>query len=80
MNKFGKNLMLWVIIGLLLIALFNLFQAPAGRGTQPPLQFSDFLEGVKSGRVNDVTIKGNSITGHFKDNQAFSTYAPNDPL
>ncbi|MCH8092381.1 MAG: ATP-dependent zinc metalloprotease FtsH [Proteobacteria bacterium] len=71
--------MLWVIIGLLLIALFNLFQAPTGRGSQPPLQFSDFLEGVQSGQINDVTIKGNSITGHFKDNRAFSTYAPNDP-
>ena len=79
MNKFGKNLMLWVIIGLLLIALFNLFQAPTGRGTQPPLQFSDFLEAVQSGQVTDVTIKGNSITGHFKDSRAFSTYAPDDP-
>ena len=79
MNKFGKNMMLWVIIGLLLIALFNLFQAPTGRGSQPPLQFSDFLEGVQSGQVVDVTIKGNSITGHFKDGRAFSTYAPNDP-
>ena len=79
MNKFGKNLMLWVIIGLLLIALFNLFQTPTDRGSQPPLQFSDFLEGVQSGQINDVTIKGNSITGHFKDNRAFSTYAPNDP-
>ncbi len=71
--------MLWVIIGLLLIALFNLFQAPTGRGTQSALQFSDFLEAVQSGQVTDVTIKGNSITGHFKDNQAFSTYAPDDP-
>ncbi|MFB3149978.1 MAG: ATP-dependent metallopeptidase FtsH/Yme1/Tma family protein, partial [Alphaproteobacteria bacterium] len=79
MNKFGKNLMLWVIIGLLLIALFNLFQAPTGRGTQSPLQFSDFLEAVQSGQVTDVTIKGNSITGHFKDNRPFSTYAPDDP-
>ncbi|MEE8562659.1 MAG: ATP-dependent zinc metalloprotease FtsH [Alphaproteobacteria bacterium] len=79
MNKFGKNLMLWVIIGLLLIALFNLFQAPTGRGTQSPLQFSDFLEAVQSGQITDVTIKGNSITGHFKDSRAFSTYAPDDP-
>ena len=33
-NKFGRSLVLWVIIGLLLIALFNLFQSPSGRGVQ----------------------------------------------
>ena len=46
MNNFSKNLALWVIIGLLLIALFNLFQSPTSRGPQTSLAFSDFLSEV----------------------------------
>ncbi|MGF1563280.1 MAG: ATP-dependent zinc metalloprotease FtsH [Geminicoccaceae bacterium] len=79
MNNFSKNLALWVIIGLLLIALFNLFQNPSGRGPQTSLAFSDFLAEVEEGRVSDVTIQGNNITGHFSDGRTFSTYAPSDP-
>ncbi len=79
MNNFTKNLALWVIIGLLLIALFNLFQNPSGRGPQANLAFSDFLAEVDNGRVRDVTIQGNTIGGHFSDGRSFSTYAPEDP-
>jgi cell division protease FtsH len=78
-NNFTKNLALWVIIGLLLIALFNLFQNPSGRGPQANLAFSDFLAEVENGRVRDVTIQGNTIAGHFSDGRSFSTYAPEDP-
>jgi cell division protease FtsH len=78
-NNFTKNLALWVIIGLLLIALFNLFQNPSGRGPQANLAFSDFIAEVESGRVRDVTIQGNTISGHFSDGRSFSTYAPEDP-
>jgi len=79
LNNFSKNLALWVIIGLLLIALFNLFQSPSTRGPQTSLAFSDFLAEVQAGRVADVVIQGNSISGHFADGRLFSTYAPNDP-
>jgi len=78
-NNFSKNLALWIIIGLLLIALYNLVQGPSTRGPQTPLAFSDFITEVEGGRVSDVTIKGDSITGHFSDGRAFSTYAPRDP-
>jgi cell division protease FtsH len=78
-NNFTKNLALWVIIGLLLIALFNLFQNPSGRGPQANLAFSDFLAEVENGRVRDVTIQGSTIAGHFSDGRSFSTYSPEDP-
>jgi cell division protease FtsH len=52
-------LALWVIIGLLLIALFNLFQSPAGK-TPNALAFSDFLTEVEAGRIANVTIQGNN--------------------
>ena len=79
MNKFSKNLALWVIIGLLLVALFNLFQGPAVRGPDGNLAFSEFLAEVESGRIKDVTIRGDTISGHFSDGRAFQTYAPKDP-
>ena len=79
MNKFGRNIALWIVIGVLLVALFNLFQNNASRSSYSSLAFSDFLGEVEQGRVSDVTIQGNTINGHFNDGRAFSTYAPNDP-
>jgi cell division protease FtsH len=78
-SNFGKNLALWVIIGLLLVALFNLFQQPGQRSGQIGIPFSDFLAEVQNGQVREVTIKGNNIGGYYTDGRAFSTYAPNDP-
>jgi len=75
-NNFTKNLALWVIIGLLLIALFNLFQNPSGRNPQASLSYSDFLSDVDAGRISDVTIQGKTISGRFSDGRSFSTYAP----
>ena len=79
MNKFGRNIALWIVIGVLLVALFNLFQNNSSRSNYASLAFSDFLGEVEQGRVSDVTIQGNTIKGHFNDGRAFSTYAPNDP-
>jgi cell division protease FtsH len=79
LGNFGKNLALWVIIALLLVALFNLFQGPSGRGGSNALAFSDFLTEVESGTISDVTIQGNTITGHYTDGKTFGTYAPDDP-
>ncbi len=78
-NKFGRNLALWVIIGLLLVALFNLFQQPSSRNSQVGIPFSDFLAEVQNGQVREVTIKGQEITGVYGDGRAFRTFAPNDP-
>jgi cell division protease FtsH len=78
-SNFGKNLALWVIIGLLLVALFNLFQQPGQRGGQLGIPFSEFIAEVTNGQVREVTIKGHNIAGYYTDGRAFSTYAPDDP-
>jgi len=78
-NNIGKNLALWIIIAVLLVALFNLFQNSSGRGPNTQLAFSDFLGEVERGQVNDVLIQGNIVSGHFSDGRAFSTYALFDP-
>ncbi|MCH8238197.1 MAG: ATP-dependent zinc metalloprotease FtsH, partial [Proteobacteria bacterium] len=67
---------LWVVIALLVFALFNLFQGTGQRGQQTMLAFSDFLTSVEGGEVRDVTIKGSEITGHYRDGRSFATYAP----
>ncbi|MCG8693511.1 MAG: ATP-dependent metallopeptidase FtsH/Yme1/Tma family protein, partial [Minwuiales bacterium] len=79
MNLFGKNLALWIIIALLVVALFNLFQSPSMRGPNNELAYTDFMAQVKAGQVSDVTIQGQNITGHTQDGRAFTVYAPMDP-
>jgi cell division protease FtsH len=78
-NSFGKNLALWIIIGLLLVALFNLFQSSATRAPQNSLAYSEFVNDVNRGQVREVTIQGNTISGKFSDGRSFSTYSPTDP-
>jgi cell division protease FtsH len=78
--NFTKNFAVWIIIALLLIALFNLFGGSPGHGPQSPISYSDFLNQVEQGRIKEVTIQGSEITGTFDgDGRQFSTYAPNDP-
>ncbi|MDG2481270.1 MAG: ATP-dependent zinc metalloprotease FtsH [Alphaproteobacteria bacterium] len=78
MNNFGRNLALWLIIGLLVIALFNLFQ-PSTNSRESEMTYSAFLDKVAIGQVKDVIIQGNRINGHELSGQAFTTFAPDDP-
>ncbi|MFO1119275.1 MAG: ATP-dependent zinc metalloprotease FtsH [Rhodospirillales bacterium] len=75
----GRNLALWVIIALLVFALFNLFQGSSPRTGQQPLAYSDFLSQVESGEVREVTLKGRQVTGMFRDGRTLATLAPEDP-
>ncbi|RMF01776.1 MAG: ATP-dependent metallopeptidase FtsH/Yme1/Tma family protein, partial [Alphaproteobacteria bacterium] len=79
MNSNFRNFAVWVIIGLLLIALFNLFQNPSQRTRSNEISFSQLLTEVDNGRISDVTIAGRQITGTFNDGRSFQTYAPDDP-
>jgi cell division protease FtsH len=79
-NNFGRNLALWVIVALLLVALFNLFQPSSGPGrTASQFAYSDFLNEVNAGNVRDVTIQGRTVTGQLSDGRSFQTYTPEDP-
>ncbi|MEZ0279640.1 MAG: ATP-dependent zinc metalloprotease FtsH, partial [Methylibium sp.] len=79
MNSNFRNFAIWVFIGLLLVALFNLFQSPGVHVRGNEISFSQLLTEVEGGSVQDVTIAGNQITGHFNDGRNFQTYAPTDP-
>jgi cell division protease FtsH len=79
MNANLRNFALWVIIVLLLLALFTLFQNPGQRTTATDISFSQLLTEVDQNHVRDVLIQGPDIHGTFKDGRTFQTYAPNDP-
>jgi len=75
-----KNLAMWGIIILLSLGLFNLFQNPENiKSSNNRLSFSKFLENVEDGRVVEVNIQGNNISGVLSDGNSFNTYSPNYP-
>ena len=75
----GRNLALWVIIALLLVVLFNLFQPGTTHTASTQVAYSDFLSEVNGGRVKDVVIQGHTISGQLSDGRTFQTYTPDDP-
>ena len=74
-----KNLMMWGIIVLLVVGLFQLFQNPNKSTVTDKMTFSNFLKNVEDGRVVQVEIRGNNIEGILSDGTVFNTYAPNYP-
>ena len=74
MNQFYKNLALWLVIGIVLIALFNMFNQPLN--PQSEVVFSDFMDKVEQGQINEVVISGDNISGKYMDGNAFQTTAP----
>jgi cell division protease FtsH len=79
MSNFGRNLALWVIIALLLVVLFNLFQPGVSHTNSTQIAYSDFITEVNSGRVRDVVIQGRTVSGQLNDGRTFQTYTPDDP-
>ncbi|MFQ5659372.1 MAG: ATP-dependent zinc metalloprotease FtsH [Gammaproteobacteria bacterium] len=69
----AKNLVLWIIIALVLMMVFQNFGAPTLAGDVP---YSQFIEDVKSGRVEKVTIEGSTIKGQLFDGSRITTYSP----
>ena len=76
MNDMAKNLILWVIIAIVLMSVFNNFTAQKVRPNA--LSYSEFIEQVKSGSVESVTIDGDQVEGTFTGGGSFTTYSPGD--
>jgi len=74
-----RNLVMWAIIVFLTIGLYNMFKHPRNIQQKNDISFSEFLKEVDNGRVVQVDIKGNNISGILSDGKNFKTYAPNDP-
>src|SRR5438132_2205930 len=78
MNSRAKNLIFWVVVGLFMILLFNLFSIP-GQSPDEDIKFSDFISKVERGEISEVTIRGNNINGILKYGRSFKTYAVEYP-
>ncbi len=79
MNSHFRNFAIWVVIGLLLFALFNLFQNPVQNRRANEIGYTEFKSQVKSGNINEVLIQGNRYSGQFADkSRTFTTLGPNN--
>ena len=77
MNKFLKNIGIWVVIGLVMLMLFNLVGPK--ESNERKISFSEFIAQIESGSLIEVTISGNQIRGVNDSNGSFQTQAPNYP-
>ena len=76
MNPTSRNLMLWAIIVLAMVMLFNMFQQPHTASQR--VAYTDFLNQVDNGQLLSVTIQGHTLTGKTSDGKSIQTYAPQD--
>ena len=74
MNDVAKNLILWVVIAVVLLSVFQNFGDRSSAGQK--LIYSDFLTQVKQGQVSEVMIEGQNITGKMSSGIPFITYSP----
>jgi len=76
-NQFSRNVALWLVLGLMFLLLFNLFNKQQAK--EPEVIFSDFVSSAEKGEVAEVTIQGHNIRGKSHTGERFKTYAPEDP-
>ena len=77
MNQFSRNVALWLILGLMFLLLFNLFNKQQGR--EPDISYTDFVTAVDKGDVTEVTMQGQYIRGKYLNGERFKSFAPDDP-
>ena len=73
-----KNLILWVVIAVVLMSVFNNFGTRSKR-SDGSISYSQFLDSVKAGQVQHVVIDEHTIKGKMQAGEKFKTYAPEDP-
>ncbi len=76
MNNLFKNLVIWLVIGLVLMTVFNQFQTR--QQTQAAMDYSQFIEEVKSGRIAEVVIEGRNLKAKTNDGKTVTSYSPGD--
>jgi cell division protease FtsH len=77
LSDLAKNLILWVVIAIVLVSVFNSF-GPRQMSAKP-MEYSEFVAAVRQGTVSKVEIVGHSIRGLTTSGERFSTYSPDDP-
>jgi len=76
LNNLFKNLVIWLVIGLVLMTVFNQFNTR--QTTQAPMDYSQFYEEVKAGRIAEVVIEGRSLKAKTTEGKTVTSYSPGD--
>jgi cell division protease FtsH len=71
-----RNLALWIVIALLLVFLFNLFQGTGAHTGAQAISYTKFNADVVSGQVRKVTFQGDQVKGELTNGTAFVTTVP----
>ncbi|MDA7982185.1 MAG: ATP-dependent zinc metalloprotease FtsH [Alphaproteobacteria bacterium] len=74
-----QNLIFWIIVALLAVALLNMFRGGLPEAARETFTYSQFIQAVDNNQVESVTLRGHYIYGRTNNNQSFQTYAPDDP-
>jgi len=72
--KSYRSIIFWIAAGIIIIVLYSLLNTPGS--IKKEINFSEFMDEVEGGNVNEVTITGSQLKGKFTDGQAFKSVAP----
>ncbi len=72
----ARNIAFWVVLFLLILALFNLFSGGQSTMTSRSISYSEFVAAVDSGEVSSVTLDGERITFRGGDGNDYTTIRP----
>lgn len=73
-NNMGRNILIWLVVGLVLLGVVNMFSHPMAQGRE--LAYSDLLTAVGKGEVSSVTITGSTLSGEKTGGEQFFTIIP----
>lgn len=81
MSDFMKNLLVWMIMAAVTLTLFNQFQGEESTRVGNPhrIDYTQFIQEVKSDRVSRVDLDGRTIHGFYTSGEHFMTFNPGDP-
>ncbi|MDD9797868.1 MAG: ATP-dependent metallopeptidase FtsH/Yme1/Tma family protein, partial [Alphaproteobacteria bacterium] len=76
MQAYIRNMVIWGIVAIMLVSLFNMFGNPDNEPRISEMSYSQFLAEVDAGNIASVTITEDAVTGQMANGRNFSTYVP----
>ena len=76
MNNMARNVIIWMVIGVVILAVINAFQNTDNGTRASKVAYSDFIAQVESGDMREVTIEGNNLYGVTNNNIPIASYMP----
>ncbi|BBE51286.1 ATP-dependent zinc metalloprotease FtsH [Ferriphaselus amnicola] len=78
MNNLFKSIGIWMVVALVLMTVFNQFNARQQSSAQGPMDYSEFMKEVNQGHIAKVTIEGRTLKAVTSDGKRLTSYAPTD--